>query len=265
MGFVFDMGNVLSLDVDVLPCMAARLGMTIERITDYAGDDFGDLLVGAKTAEEFWRDFNRHFGTDVREDLLITCFHPATDPRMERLILDLKAAGHRVVCGTNAFEKHYRYHLERGEYAVFDRVYASNLMGIAKPSPDFFQHILDAGGLAGRRYVLHRRPGRERRRGARARHAGIPVRLRVALRARRPPRLARRSAPEPHGRVSGQLGVHELDVQAREALQSLLQRHRRVLRSDERRRVAHEVVASRPRRSPRSSASAGTGRSSPRS
>ena len=146
MGFVFDMGNVLSLDVDVLPCMAARLGMPIGRIVDFGGDDFGDLLVGAKTAEDFWRDFNRHFGMDVREDLMITCFHPRTDPGMERLILDLKAAGHRVVCGTNAFEKHYRYHLERGEYAVFDRVYASNLLGIAKPSPAFFRHILDQEG-----------------------------------------------------------------------------------------------------------------------
>jgi len=146
MGFVFDMGNVLSLDVDVLPPIAARLGLTIEQITDYAGDDFGELLVGAKTAEVFWQGFNRHFGMDVREDLLITCFHPSNDARMERLILDLKAAGHRVVCGTNAFEKHYRYHLEHGEYAVFDRVYASNLMGVAKPSPEFFRHILEQEG-----------------------------------------------------------------------------------------------------------------------
>jgi HAD superfamily hydrolase (TIGR01509 family) len=141
-GFIFDMGNVLSLGVDVMPPIAAKLGMTIKQITDYAGEDFRELLVGAKTAEEFWQGFNRHFGTEVREDLLITCFHPVNDKRMERLILDLKTAGHRVVCGTNAFEKHYRYHLERGEYAVFDRVYASNLLGIAKPSPAFFRHIL---------------------------------------------------------------------------------------------------------------------------
>jgi glucose-1-phosphatase len=149
-GFIFDMGNVLSLDVDVLPCMAATLGMSIARITEYAGDDFSDLLVGAKTAEEFWQNFNRHFGTAVREDLLITCFHPVTDPRVERLIRDLKAAGHRVVCGTNAFEKHYRYHLERGEYDVFDRVYTSNLLGIAKPSPAFFRHILEEEGWQAR-------------------------------------------------------------------------------------------------------------------
>lgn len=145
-GLIFDMGNVLSLDVDVLPCMAARLGMPIREIADYARRDFDVLLVGATTAGEFWDRFNRHFGTDVREDLLITCFHPHSDPRMERLILDLKTGGHRVVCGTNAFETHYRYHLERGEYAVFDRVYTSNLLGIAKPSPEFFRRILAEEG-----------------------------------------------------------------------------------------------------------------------
>jgi FMN phosphatase YigB (HAD superfamily) len=145
-GFIFDMGNVLSLDVDVLPPMAASLGMTTHQIVSFAGDDFRDLLIGAKTAAEFWQDFNRHFGTDVREDLLITCFHPVVDLRMERLILDLKAAGQRAVCGTNAIDTHYRYHLEHGEYAVFDRVYASNLLGIAKPSPAFFAHILEQEG-----------------------------------------------------------------------------------------------------------------------
>jgi FMN phosphatase YigB (HAD superfamily) len=149
-GFIFDMGNVLSLEVDVMPCMAAKLGMTVDRIKKYAGEDFKELLVGTKTAEEFWRDFNRHFGTDVHEDLLIACFHPVVDERMRRLILDLKAAGHRVVCGTNALEKHYQYHLERGEYDVFDHVYASNLLGIAKPSPAFFRHILDQEGWQAR-------------------------------------------------------------------------------------------------------------------
>jgi len=154
-GLIFDMGNVLSLDVDVLPCMADRLGMPIGEIADCARRDFDALLVGAMTAGEFWDRFNRRFAADVREDLLLTCFHPHNDPLMERLILDLKAGGHRVVCGTNAFEAHYRYHLEREEYAVFDRIYASNLLGIAKPSPEFFRHILaNEGWRAGDTFFI---------------------------------------------------------------------------------------------------------------
>ena len=150
MGLIFDMGNVLSLDVDVLPPIAAKLGMTVEQIVGFAGDDFDELLTGAITAEELWEAFNEHFGTNVREDLLITLFHPVTDQRVARLILDLKAAGQRVVCGTNCFEKHYLYHLERGEYAVFDKIYASHLMKVAKPSPAFWAHILEQEGWQAR-------------------------------------------------------------------------------------------------------------------
>lgn len=146
MGFIFDMGNVLSLNVDVLPPIAERLGLTAEEIVGFAGDDFDELLTGSITADEMWDRFNAHFGTDVREDLLITLFHPVIDQRVERLILDLKAGGHRVVCGTNSFEKHYLYHLERGEYAVFDRVYASHIMKVAKPAAAFFRRILAEEG-----------------------------------------------------------------------------------------------------------------------
>jgi putative hydrolase of the HAD superfamily len=69
---------------------------------------------------------------------------------VEHLIIELKAAGHRVVCGTNTFKKHYRHHLERGDYKVFDAVYASHIIGIAKPSVAFFQHILQQEGWRAR-------------------------------------------------------------------------------------------------------------------
>jgi glucose-1-phosphatase len=150
LGFLFDMGNVLALRVDVLPPIASRLGLTVKEIEDFGRDGFRGLLVGAMKAEEFWNAFNGHFGTDVREDLLIACFHPVVDERVRRLILGLKAAGHRVVCGTNCFETHYRYHLEHGEYAAFDRVYASHLMGVAKPDPEFFTRILEQEGWKAR-------------------------------------------------------------------------------------------------------------------
>ncbi len=146
MGFIFDMGNVLSLGVDVVPRVAERLGMTVEQLVDYGRRDFQALMVGAMTAEEFWEGFNRHFGTDIREDLLTAFFHPVTDKRVERLILDLKAAGRRVVCGSNTFEGHYLYHREHGEYAVFDKVYASHLMKVAKPTPAFYERILEQEG-----------------------------------------------------------------------------------------------------------------------
>jgi FMN phosphatase YigB (HAD superfamily) len=145
-GFIFDMGNVLSLNVDVLPSVAAKLGVAVDQIVELFGDDFEALLVGSKTPQEVWAAFNSRFGTDVREDLLTTFFDPVTDARVERLILDLRRRGHRVVCGTNCFESHYLHHLRRGQYAVFDKVYASHIMKVAKPSPLFFEHILREEG-----------------------------------------------------------------------------------------------------------------------
>ncbi len=146
MGLILDMGNVLSLGVDVVHSIASELGLAVAEIEAFSRRDFEALLIGALTVEEFWDRFNRHFGTDVQEDLLITHFHPVPDARVERLVMEVKAAGHRVVCGTNCLEKHYRYHLERGEYAVFDAVYASHLLGTAKPSPSFYLHILEQEG-----------------------------------------------------------------------------------------------------------------------
>ncbi len=142
MHYIFDMGNVLSLNVDVVPAIAAELGIDAAEIAAFSGNDFDELSVGAIDADRYWEAFNRRFGVRVREDLLITRFHPVLDQRVKNLILALKRGGSRVVCGTNTFEKHYLHHLRRGDYDVFDKVYASHLLGVAKPSPEFFLRIL---------------------------------------------------------------------------------------------------------------------------
>ena len=150
MGFIIDMGNVLSRDVDIMPRIAEKLGLTVAQVEGFTDDDFNEMVTGALTAEEFWASFNKHFGTEVREDLMVTLFHPVNDARVERLIHELKAAGHRVVCGTNTIESHYRYHVEHGDYEPFDRVYASHLIRLAKPAPAFFGFILAEEGWRAR-------------------------------------------------------------------------------------------------------------------
>ena len=146
MGFIIDMGNVLSLSVDIVPRIAEKVGLTVAQIESFTDDEFNEMVTGAQTAREFWADFNRHFGTAVREDLLSTLFQPVNDERVERLISELKVAGQRVVCGTNTIEAHYRYHVEHRDYEPFDRVYASHLLGLAKPAPAFFRRILEEEG-----------------------------------------------------------------------------------------------------------------------
>lgn len=50
----------------------------------------------------------------------------------------------RVVIGTNTIAPHYEIHLRNGDYNAFDAVYASHLIGLAKPDPAFYRHILGA-------------------------------------------------------------------------------------------------------------------------
>ncbi len=142
MNILIDMGNVVALQVDVIPAITAETGISQERIEQFGGIDFDKLSIGAMEPEEFWNGFNRHFGTSVERDLIEQCFHPVLDAAMVQLIGELKDSGHRVVCATNTLDSHYRIHRRRGDYLIFDAVYASHVMGLMKPDVEFFTHIL---------------------------------------------------------------------------------------------------------------------------
>jgi FMN phosphatase YigB (HAD superfamily) len=58
------------------------------------------------------------------------------------------AAGARVVCGTNTIDCHHEIIGELGLYDCYAAVYASHLMGLAKPDPAFWLAILEAEGAA---------------------------------------------------------------------------------------------------------------------
>lgn len=81
-------------------------------------------------------------GLVIEEDLLTRHFHPELDREVVEIINRLKTEC-RVVAGTNTIAPHYNLHLERGDYEVFDAVYASHLIGQAKPDLAFYSYILD--------------------------------------------------------------------------------------------------------------------------
>jgi putative hydrolase of the HAD superfamily len=64
-----------------------------------------------------------------------------------QIVQQLKATGMRVTIGTNVIDAHYSIHKKQGQYDLFDKVYASHLMGIAKPDPAFYAYILKAEGI----------------------------------------------------------------------------------------------------------------------
>jgi putative hydrolase of the HAD superfamily len=141
--YIFDMGGVLAQNVNILPDLTAYLGISLEEGRAWGRDLFVTLMEGKLTNQEFWAAFSQRSGLSIeKDDLFGRFFHPVLDESVHSLILKLKAQ-HRVVCGTNTIAEHYRIHRERGDYDVFDVVYASHLMGLAKPRVEFYQYIIE--------------------------------------------------------------------------------------------------------------------------
>ena len=82
----------------------------------------------------------------MKEELFGKFFHSTIDPEVVALIRQMKASS-RVVCGTNTLDPHYDYHLSRGHYVIFEAVFASNKIGLSKPDPEFYRHILRNEGV----------------------------------------------------------------------------------------------------------------------
>lgn len=137
------MGGVVVRNHDVLPDVAEYLGISMEEERAWGRDLFFTLMEGKLTTQEFWTAFAQRSGLTIEDDDLFgKFFHPRLDEPIHSLILRLKERN-RVVCGTNTIEEHYTIHLERGDYNVFDAVYASHQMGFAKPRPEFYRYIIE--------------------------------------------------------------------------------------------------------------------------
>lgn len=149
---IFDMGNVVCTSVEILPRMAEKTGIALPRLRHALGYDFFGLSTGEISTPEFWKLFEEEFHTPFQENYLSSLFHPREDSSLAELILELRRGGHRVVCGTNTIESHYQVHREREDYRHFDAVYASHLMGLAKPDPEFFHYIAQQEGYSKNNY-----------------------------------------------------------------------------------------------------------------
>jgi len=139
--YIFDMGGVLCCDFNDIPIISDYLGITEENFFIYSGENFRELLNGKINNNEFWVRFSLRYGKKVKEELFGKFFNPRTIQETKDIIKQLKSDS-RVVCGTNTIDSHYYYLLNQGNYDIFDEVYASNLMGISKPDPDFYRYIL---------------------------------------------------------------------------------------------------------------------------
>jgi putative hydrolase of the HAD superfamily len=108
----------------------------------YNTGDIAALQSGIITTSQFWENFSKRTGIKVDGDPWANFFEPVQDPETYRIISDLKKAGFRVVCGTNTLDAHYNSHVAHDDYHCFDKVYASHLIHLIKPHPEFWLHIL---------------------------------------------------------------------------------------------------------------------------
>jgi len=144
--YIFDMGGVVSRNADVFPDVFSYLDITEKEFLTFAGENLEKLMNGMVSTDEFWAQFSRRYGREVKEELFGKFFHPSLDREVIALISQVKARA-RVVCGTNTFDSHYDYHLGHGHYAIFDAVFASNKIGLSKPDPEFYRYILKNEGV----------------------------------------------------------------------------------------------------------------------
>ncbi len=140
--YIFDMGGVVTGNTNVIPSVAEYLEITEEKFFQLAGEDWKKLLIGKVDSKQFWMRISQKIHREIKEDLFEKFFHPKRNSEVIQIIRDLKKK-YRVVCGTNTFQIHYQYHVKKGDYHFFEMVYASHLLGIAKPDLRFYQHILD--------------------------------------------------------------------------------------------------------------------------
>ncbi len=143
--YIFDMGGVLLHGVFELKTILENAGHHLDLMNLYRDDLMDKLSAGLIEEDAYWKEFNARYGTDIASPQWGRQFNPEVDPEMIALIKELKK-NNRVICGTNTIEAHWQFSQDRGDYKVFDKVYASHLMGVAKPDARFWETILEEEG-----------------------------------------------------------------------------------------------------------------------
>lgn len=148
--FIFDMGEVLILNVRTLPQIADELGLDYKLLhSDWLYYDM-PLMDGFMSPEDYYRHLELAFDiAPIKEDLFHKYFHPQVNTHMVENVKRLKDAGHRVVVGSNTFKPHWERKIINYPWLdLFDNLYASHLMHISKPQPAFWLNIMRYEGFS---------------------------------------------------------------------------------------------------------------------
>ncbi len=146
---MFDMGGVIVRDFQMAPELLPFLGRKELAFADMPSaikHALHDHSMGLIDEEKFWTIYERETSSNVErngQSLLGRFFHPVLDVPTMEVIKRLKRQNMRIICGTNVIDSHFRIHHTLKQYDIFDRVYASHLMHLAKPDRAFYRYILE--------------------------------------------------------------------------------------------------------------------------
>jgi len=143
--FIFDMGGVVAESTDFDKKLASYLGFEGRLLHENEDVEraIRDHMEGKIDEDQFWEIYISKYGSikKPKSSLFGKFFNPSLDKGTVKLIQDLKAKGNRVVCGTNVIDSHYKIHMAKSQYDIFDKVYASHLMHVSKPNTAFYSYI----------------------------------------------------------------------------------------------------------------------------
>jgi len=145
---IFDIGEVMCTRTSIAPIILEYLNISAEEFLKFSTkENIKKIQTGKMTTKEFWNVFSKNSGIKIEEDLWFKFFKPKRNEEMYKFAENMKKSN-TVAAGTNTIEPHYDILLKEGNYTVFERVYASHIIGLAKPDPQFYSFILLKEGFS---------------------------------------------------------------------------------------------------------------------
>ena len=146
--FIFDMGDVILLDVRTLMKISEYTGASYRSIREDYGYYDRALMDGYMDASDYYRHLEDKYSVRIESDLFSDFFTPHVNEHLIDIVDRLRSAGHRCVIGSNTFAPHWRLALAFPGRPLdhFDALYASHLMHITKPVKAFWLKIMEAEG-----------------------------------------------------------------------------------------------------------------------
>jgi len=142
---VFDLGGTYLTHVyqSVHRAAAAYYGVPLSRASRVVEENLPPLFRAEIDEQTYWRRVGKILGSTKAPRIFWTGFYPTkvrVKPKMHQLATRLRHAGYTIAALTNTIASHHTYNMKNGRLAIFDAIFASSELGLAKPDPAIYQY-----------------------------------------------------------------------------------------------------------------------------